>query len=256
MDFQNEIGDLQRKITQCQEGIARRRTMFESLVVESGQTILDLGCGGGHLVHELALAVGSDGYIVGVDPSPNQIAAARKLCTDLENVEFKADSATDLSFNDSMFDSVTSTQVLEYVKDVDKSLTEIHRVLKKGGRFCAISVLWDHWRFHGPEPDLNEEIHNVFRDHCFHQMLPLDMPRKLLSNSFSGIHSAPIGFINQVLHNNSFALWSSKVISAFAINNGMSKDKVMAWNKQLKEADREGRFGFVSMPVLTTAIAV
>ncbi len=56
MDFQNEIGDLQRKITQCQEGIARRRTMFESLVVESGQTILDLGCGGGHLVHELALA--------------------------------------------------------------------------------------------------------------------------------------------------------------------------------------------------------
>ena len=130
MDFQNEIGELQRKITQCQEGIARRKAMFESLAVESGQTILDLGCGGGHLVYELALAVGPEGCVAGVDPSSIQIAAAEKLCLNLESAEFRQDSATKLSFNDCVFDSVASTQVLEYVKDVDKSVAEIRRVLK------------------------------------------------------------------------------------------------------------------------------
>ena len=127
-------------------------------------------------------------------------------------------------------------------------------MLKKGGRFCTISVLWDHHRFHGPDPTLNDEVHRV-GIHCVHQMLPLELPKILLTNGFSGIGSMPIPILNKTMHDDAFAFWFSKVISILAINNGMPEDDVALWQRQLEEADRDGRFGFVSMSVLTTGVA-
>ena len=193
---------------------------------------------------------------MGSDPSLKQIEAAREYCSDLDNVEFTQDSGTDLSFDDGTFDSATSTNVLDYITDVESVVSEIRRVLKKGGRFCTISVLWDHHRFHGPDPTLNDEVHHVFRDHCVHQMLPLELPKILLTNGFSGIGSMPIPILNMTMHNDAFARWTSKTIAAFAIRNGMLEDDVALWLRQLEEADGDGRFGFVSMSVLTTGGAV
>ena len=65
MDFDQDIGELQRRVSQTQEGIVRRKIIFESLAVESGQSILDLGCGGGYQARSLALAVGPGGRVVG-----------------------------------------------------------------------------------------------------------------------------------------------------------------------------------------------
>ena len=57
MDFDQQLGELQRRVAQCQEGVGRRKLIIDSLAVESGQSILDLGCGGGYQVCRLALAV-------------------------------------------------------------------------------------------------------------------------------------------------------------------------------------------------------
>lgn len=86
MDFSGDIGLWQRRIAEAPEGAARRRAAFDALAVERGQAILDLGCGGGHLVRELALAVGAGGHAVGVDTSADQLAAAEALCADLPAV--------------------------------------------------------------------------------------------------------------------------------------------------------------------------
>ena len=256
MDFDQNLGELQRKVAQSQEGVGRRKLIYESLGVESGQSILDLGCGGGYQARILALAVGSKGRVVGVDPSLKQLEVAREYCADLDNVEFTQDSGTDLSFDNETFDSATSTNVLDYIDDVDGVVAELRRVLRKGGRLCTISILWDHHRFHGADPTLNDRILHVFRDHCPHQMLPLELPKMLLANGFAGIGSVPIPILNKAMHDNAFAFWTSKVISIFAINNGMPEDDVALWQRQLEEADRDGRFGFVSMSVLTTGVSI
>ena len=73
MDFTGDIGLWQRKVAECPEGMARRMAVFEALAVESGQAVLDLGCGGGHLVREIALAVGAGGRAVGFDVSADQL---------------------------------------------------------------------------------------------------------------------------------------------------------------------------------------
>ncbi len=84
----------------------------------------------------------------------------------------------------------------------------------------------------------------------------MELPQKLKNSGFSVINVTPIGFINQTLHQNSFALWASKLISIFALNNGMTRSDVEQWQEQLEAANHEGRFGFMSVPVLTTSIAV
>ena len=255
MDFNSGMGAVQRRMAQTQEGVGRRKATFEALCITVGQHVLDLGCGGGHLLRDLALSVGTKGRAVGLDPSEPQINAAKDLCKELDNVEFSQDSATELSFADDTFDSVASIQVLEYIPDVDAALAEVRRVLKAGGRFVSVSVLWDHWRFHGPEPKLNDQMHEAFKAHCSHQMLPLQMPDKLARHGFVGAQCTPIGFMNNSLHHNSFAWLASSLLSHFAEKQGIPKADVERWREQLDQAGEDGRFGFVSMPVLTTAIA-
>lgn len=255
MDFGGDIGLWQRKIAEGLEGTARRLAVIEALAIGSGQAILDLGCGGGHLVRDVALAVGDDGRAVGLDASKDQISAARSLCADLTSAELIDGDATDLPFEDASFDALASIQMLEYVPDADAALSEARRILKPGGKAALVSVLWDHWRFHGAEPELNDKMHDIWREHCFHQMLPFELPAKLNAAGFDGISQRPIAFMNNTMHDNSFALWAAKVVAAFAVAGGTDEKEATSWLNQLDDADAKGRFGFVSVPVLTTAIA-
>ena len=86
-------------------------------------------------------------------------------------------------------------------------------------------------------------------------MLPLEMPRRLAAMGFGGVVRRPIAFFNGALHENAFALWASKFAAAFAIGQGFPEEDARRWQEQLDQADKEGRFGFVSVPVLTTATA-
>ena len=255
MDFDGDFGLWQRKIADGLEGTARRMSVFEALAISSGQSILDLGCGGGHLVREIALAVGDTGRVVGLDASPDQLESAGALCSGLSAVELLEGDATDLPFDDGSFDSLASIQMLEYVPDADAAIAEARRVLKFGGKAVLVSVLWDHWRFHGAEPELNDKMHDIWRSHCPHQMLPMELPAKLEIAGFSGIVQKPIAFMNNTMHENAFALWAAKLVAVFAVDNGATDEEAALWLEQLDKADTEGRFGFVSVPVLTTATA-
>jgi len=255
MDFGGDIGLWQRKIAEGLEGTSRRLAVFEALAISSGQAVLDLGCGGGHLVRDIALAVGDSGRAVGLDANKEQIIAARSLCADITAAELIEGDATNLLFEDASFDSLASIQMLEYIPDVDAAISEARRVLKPGSKAAIVSVLWDHWRFHGAEPRLNDKMHEVWRKHCFHQMLPIEIPTKLEVAGFDGIVQKPVAFINNTMHENAFSLWAAKLVAAFAVGKGVDEKEAALWLDQLDTADTEGRFGFVSVPVLTTAIA-
>ena len=121
MKIEGPIGEVQRRMAQTKEGMSRRKATFEALDIRLGQRILDLGCGGGSLLRELALAVGPKGEAVGIDPSEDQINAAKILCEDLDNVTLVAGSATNTDFESKSFDSVASIQVLEYIADVEST---------------------------------------------------------------------------------------------------------------------------------------
>lgn len=253
MDFSGDIGHWQRRIAEGPEGAKRRLATFDALEIAPGDSVLEVGCGGGALTREIAIAVGGKGRAVGIDLNPEQLAAAEALCRDLPGAELVNGDATELPFEDDSFDGYAAINTLEYIPEVEAALVEAHRVLKRGGRFAAISVLWDLWQYHGPEPELTGRMLDAWRAHCHHQMLPMELPAMLGRTGFAGTRRELFTFMNGALHENAYAFWGAKVVAAFAVRQGVPEQDAHDWLDQLAEADRFGRFGFVNVSVLTTA---
>ena len=254
MEFTKEIGKTQRLMATSSAGIARRKIIMDNLNLKADTAIIDIGCGGGHLLELLAKSLGPDGIVYGLDPSEDQISQAQMKCADFKNVSLLNSSATKIDLESANCDVVTSTQTLEYIPDVDAALSECRRLLKSYGEFLNISILWDYFRFYGAEEKLNKRIHDAFRAHCSHQMLPMELPGKLKKLGYKNIKHRSLPFMITNRDQNSPARYTEKAMSAFALGQGLSESEVQEWRDQLGKAETEGRFGFTSYPVLTMAV--
>lgn len=99
---------------------------------------LDVGCGGGLLSEELS-KIGLN--VTGVDPSKESISIAREhaMMSGLD-IEYRESCGEKLPFDDGVFDMAFCCDVLEHVSDVRKVISEISRVLKRGGMFFFDTV--------------------------------------------------------------------------------------------------------------------
>ena len=251
MEFQNEIGLIQRKMAASIAGTSRRLEILNSLDLQSGQQVLDIGCGGGHLLEELAKAVGPNGKVYGLDTSEDQLKQAKERCNSHDNVFTLHGLANSINLNDDSCDAVVSVQTFEYIKNVDESIEEVIRVLKPESIFVNISILWDYYKFYGADENLNNIIQDTFKKHCFHQMLPMDLTGKLKKFGFKHIKHKPLPLFITNRDNNSPARYAAEVMAQFAIQQGVSSYKVDEWQSQLSMAEEEGRFAYTNLPILT-----
>ena len=118
VDFDSDLGKLQRLMAESIAGTTRRNAILNEMQIQAGDTIVDIGCGAGHLLTHLAKAVGDSGTIYGLDPSEAQLEQARKRCSEFENIKYIEKNADDSQLETDSCHSVTSTQALEYVPDV------------------------------------------------------------------------------------------------------------------------------------------
>lgn len=251
MEFSNEIGRIQRLMAASMAGISRRSAVMNAMSLNAGGCAIDIGCGAGHLLIELSKTVGVTGRIYGVDPSEDQVNQARKNCSEYSNIEFIQSSAEKIPLPDGSCDLVTSTQTLEYIPDVNTALDECVRLMGVKSEFINISILWDYFKFYGAENKLNAQIHEVFKDHCSHQMLPMELDGRLAERGLLHIKHVPFPIMVTRRDENSVARYAEAVIATFARNNGVNAEKVDTWRKQLEIAEKNGRFGFTTFPVLT-----
>ena len=253
MKFDNEISIIQQKIANGYAGVSRRLAIINALNLVTNQTVIDIGCGGGHLVEEISLSVGEKGKVIGIDPSQDQLDVASDKCKNQNNVELICTTADNINIEDSSCDKITATQTLEYIEDIDTSLKEIKRISKTNSKFVNVSIFWDYFRFYGPEKEINDLIHEAFRAHCFHQMLPLDLNGKLNKLGYKNVSSKNLSYLITNRDYNSPAIFYENMLSKFALSEGVSEDKVNDWRKQLNQSEKMGNFGFTSFPVLTSA---
>jgi len=110
--------------------------------IEPGLRVLDIACGAGEPAISIATKLNGTGDVIGTDISaePLKVAEARAEQRGLKNISFRLADAHQLPFEDAQFDRVTSRLGLMFFADLPKALSEIHRVLKPGGRFTA--VVW------------------------------------------------------------------------------------------------------------------
>ncbi len=121
------------------------RWLFDRFEFPSQARILELGCGSAQLWVENIDRIPKEWDITLSDFSPGMVAAAQKNLAGLPHqFTFEIADAQSIPYDDQNIDVVIANHMLYHVPDKVKAFSEMHRVLKVGGRFYATTVGYSH----------------------------------------------------------------------------------------------------------------
>ena len=245
LEFNDEVNHALKMAYQTPDIIAARAHVVNALKLEKGQQVLDIGSGPGLLVRDIAQTVDQSGGVVGVDMADNMIESATVLCADFPAVSFKQGDAMSLPFADNSFDAVVSTQVYEYVPNLDAALAEFHRVLRPGGRGVIVDTDWAFPYWNAVDTAQRDVMIDAWKSHCAQESVPMRLSAAIKSAGLQlqGVQALPI--MNTAYDENNFSYWLSKIIGSFAVgNNGVEQQLADNWLAGLEALEDKAEYFF------------
>jgi ubiquinone/menaquinone biosynthesis C-methylase UbiE len=125
----------ERGRTPAQSRLRRRFLRFAG--VRAGESVLEVGCGSGVVLRDLAALVGQRGEVVGIDRSRHAVAAARGFChaePDHRVITIRMADGARLPFRAGRFDAALAVTVVLHVADPLALVVDMARVTRPGGR--------------------------------------------------------------------------------------------------------------------------
>lgn len=130
--------------------------LLDNFPIKNYQNYLDIGCGTGFPLIEIANRIGSECKAVGIDPWGEAVERAQSKIKvlQLDNISVIEGNAENVNFPDDYFDLITSNLGINNFEAPSKVINESYRTLKQGGIFCATTNLTGTF----------DEFYNLFRE--------------------------------------------------------------------------------------------
>ncbi len=147
MSPHRDVAAFERRAARYEEGwlgrlhhqIADQTVMLALAASAAPGRVLDIGCGTGYLLRQLARHYPQATELAGIDPAPSMIEAAAASADD-ERLRFSSGAAERLSYPEGSFDLVVSTTSFDHWSDQQAGLRECARVLVPGGRLILADL--------------------------------------------------------------------------------------------------------------------
>jgi ubiquinone/menaquinone biosynthesis C-methylase UbiE len=228
--------------------IIEQRKRFRSiLAARPGEAGLDVGCGAGHLICELAPEVTPAGRLIAIDRSPDSVNAtkARVAQKGLAGiVETRIGDAASLEFPDETFDFVVATQVYCYVPDVARAIREGARVLRKGGRLVVLDSDWDMCALESGDASLTRRMLGARESVFAHAHLPRQLHRFFHGAGLRLVDAQVFPIIETQFDPDSFGVEIVQTACEAALKCGLPATEVAAWERDLRSRGPEGEWFF------------
>ena len=122
-----------------------RRRAIEKLHLESGETVLEIGCGPGHALRLLARHSSPDGHVIGLDAAPGMLARARRRVgssTESDRIDLLLGDARSLPVPDDSVDAVFIEDTLELFSsdEITTVVADCARVLDADGKLGVVTM--------------------------------------------------------------------------------------------------------------------
>jgi arsenite methyltransferase len=197
------------------------------------------------LAADMAEMVGASGVVSGIDQSEPMVAMTRERCKDQPWVDVQVGEATDMPYQDGVFDAAAATQVYEYVEEVDLALAELFRVLRHGGRALILDTDWDSLIWNNRDPALMRRVLDAWDEHSQHPNLPQTLTGRLKRAGFQIVGRNIIPMFNPEYQANSYSKGILDGIEGFVPgHNGLTEDDALAWATDLRALGEIGEYFF------------
>ena len=119
--------------------------LLDNIKYKKGIKAVDIGFGAGFPLTEIAMRLDKNSKVFGIDPWERAVDRAEKKISfyNIKNIEIIRGFAEDIPLNENEIDLIVSNNGLNNVSDLDKSLSECARIIKKGGQFIQTMNLND-----------------------------------------------------------------------------------------------------------------
>jgi len=225
--------------------VRRRAANADALDAKAGDTILDIGCGPGHLTLELAPVVGHAGRVIGIDPSEEMRGKAQARCRDRANISIIDGDALHLPVDDGSADGAVSIQVFEYLDDIPGALNEAYRALRAGGRLVVGDIHWDSLVWFSEEPARLRQVVDAYDSHLREREVAALLPGLMTAAGYEVEAITPVTFVDTVCRDSGLADLMLTITEAYVLQNELvDEETVRAFIDEQHRLIADGRFFF------------
>ena len=223
----------------------RRMENVAALNPQQGERILDLGCGQGMMTEELARAVGPDGEVVGIDPSPDMREDAKERCANIQNVRILDGAGGSIPVKDGSLDAAISLQVFEYLPDIPGTLKDLATKLRPRARVVIGDMQWGTLSWASDDPDRMHRMCRAWEAHVVEPDVPALLPSTLQECGFDLIEMRALPFSAITLRPDGLPFMVMHLMRGYAIQNELLPSvEAEAWFEEQETRASQGRFFF------------